>query len=342
MSNKEVEVGISWTEVYETLRSHYHNFDEQTKKAFDSFYDLGRFFSPEAVTHSIPLCIGISEESGRYEVILPTHIYEQLLMFIEQAIPHVEPIDASVLEPKSYIVHERFEATDAKAFSKRRQKIKSRNRQLERLNAAKREAKLAREMLRAGDAVFVSLDIEAYELDHSILLEIGWSLYDSRTNRFLDQHYINDQYRHLKNGRFVDDQKEKFNFGTSVWCSLKRALDELRKDLDWATKRDGGFVLVGHGLDSDIKYLLQQGFLWPDKYGGETEEVRHSACQTILNTDTIYSAHISDVSNPVSLGRALHALQMDTWDLHNAGNDAHYTLLLLLRLAGPAQMFSLK
>ncbi|KAI8335216.1 hypothetical protein BD560DRAFT_428566 [Blakeslea trispora] len=337
--NKEVEIGISWTEVYEALRSHYYSFDEQTKNAFNKFYEPARFFSPEAVTNSIPLCIGISDQSGKYEIILPMHIYEQLLMFIEQALPDVQPIDASLLEPKSYVIYERFEAKDSKTFSKRHQKTKTKNRQVERLNNAKNETFLAKKMLGAGNLVFISLDIEAYEFDHSILLEIGWSLYDGKTNRFMDQHYINDQYRHLNNGKFVDNQKERFNFGTSVWCSLKQAFAELRKDLDWATRRDGGFVLVGHGLDSDIKYLHQQGFLWPDSDGQETENVLQSACKKILNTETIYSAFINDVSNPVSLGRALHALQIDAWDLHNAGNDAHYTLLLLLRLAGPAQMF---
>ncbi|KAI8085951.1 uncharacterized protein B0P05DRAFT_534344 [Gilbertella persicaria] len=334
MSSKGNGRGVEWTELYEALKNYYYSYDKQTRKLFDLFYDSVRFFSPEAVTNGIPLCIGISKRNGRYEIILPTHIYEQLLMFIEQSIPNIPPFDSKLLAQNEYEIVERFEANTSKVFSRYYQKVKTKNRQMERLQAAKREASQAKELLASKTNIFVSIDIEAYELQHSILLEIGWSMYDSKTGLFMDQHYINDQYRHLKNSRFVDDQKEHFNFGISVWCSLDQALVELRKDLDWAVERDGEFILVGHGLDSDLKYLAQQKFHWPDGYGGETLEVNKSACKIILNTDNIYAASINDLHNPPSLGGTLNILGVDTWNLHNAGNDAHYTLLLLMKLAG--------
>lgn len=247
------------------------------------------------------------------------HIYEQLVDFIHQKIPQVPEFQLQTLAPVQYEIIERFEAFTSNTLSKKHQTAKKKNKQISRTLKAKKEEELAKRLVNDTNYVFVSIDIEAYEKDHSILLEIGWSMYDARTKTFCDQHYINDQYRHLVNGQFVEDQKERFNYGTSVWCSLKKALAELRKDLDWAVERDGGFVLVGHGLDSDLKYLAKQGFLWPSKHGTDVHNVDDSAKVAILNTDTIYGSSINDLHNPPSLGKTLNLLGIETWNLHNAG-----------------------
>jgi hypothetical protein len=247
------------------------------------------------------------------------HIFEQLINFIQQAIPSIPPLPLTYISPKEYEIIEHFEATKSNLLSKYQQKAKKKNKQHDKIRAAQNEFDLATRLVNGKDCVFISLDIEAYEYDHSILLEIGWSIFDAKTNLFMDQHYIMDNYRHLKNSKFVDDQKEKFMFGTSVWCSLKQALIELRKDLDWAVERDGGFVLVGHGLDSDLKYLHQQKFLWPTADGQDSLTVEGSAKIAILNTDTIYAASIGNLHNPPSLGKTLDLLGVDTWNLHNAG-----------------------
>lgn len=247
------------------------------------------------------------------------HIYEQLVDFIQQQIPSIPSPPLAGISPQEYEIIESFEASQSNMLSKYQQKAKKKNKQREKLCAARKEASLAGMLVNDKRYVFISLDIEAYELDHSILLEIGWSMFDSKSGLFMDQHYIMDNYRHLKNGKFVDDQREKFMFGTSVWCSLKQALIELRKDLDWAVERDGGFVLVGHGLDSDLKYLRQQKFLWPTVDGQDAPTVEESAKITIFNTDTIYAASIDDLHNPPSLGKTLNLLGVETWCLHNAG-----------------------
>lgn len=263
--------------------------------------------------------IGACLSSGKCEVVMARHIYEQLVYFIHKEIPQVPELELGVLTPVQYEIIERFEVFTSNILSKHHQKAKKKNKQLVRLREAKQEEELAKELVNSSNYVFVSIDIEAYEKDHSILLEIGWSIYDASTKKFMDQHYINDQYRHLVNGQFVEDQKEKFNYGTSVWCSLKQALIELRKDLDWAVKRDGGFVLVGHGLDSDLKYLAKQGFLWPSKHSTDTHSVEDSAKVAILNTDTIYGSSINNLHNPPSLGKTLALFNIETWNLHNAG-----------------------
>ncbi|KAI9487727.1 MAG: hypothetical protein EXX96DRAFT_535855 [Benjaminiella poitrasii] len=334
------ELCISWNEVYDAWHLHYNTYDDEVKKAFNQFYDPQRFFESKSPTVGMPLSIGISSVTGRCEVVMSLNICEHLLKFITQTIPQVPPPSLNKLTPSHYEIIERVKITEPNVFSKIQQKAKKKNKQREKLRMAKRELELAKRVLNGDKYVFISIDIEAYELDHSILLEIGWSMYDSKNKKLMDQHYINSNYRHLKNERFVADQKEKFLFGTSVWCTMKQALIELRKDLDWAVQRDGGFILVGHGLDSDIKYLRNEKFHWPTVDGNETLDVEDSAKITILNTDTIYAASINDLHNPPSLGRTLELLNIETWNLHNAGNDAHYTLLLLMMLVGDKSKFS--
>ncbi|KAI9484336.1 hypothetical protein BDB00DRAFT_775123 [Zychaea mexicana] len=232
-----------------------------------------------------------------------------------------------------YIDAQEFQVNSKNAFSRLQQKVKKANKAADKLQRAKDDLRRAAELVQGKHYVFCAIDIEAWEQDHSILLEIGWSLYDSKSDRYMDQHYLINSYRHLENGRYVSDQKMQFAFGTSVWCSLDQALKELKKDLDWCVQRDGGFVLVGHGLDSDLRYLRKAKFLWPGSNGrGDTLDVNQSALVTICNTDEMYAASISNLHNPPSLGSTLGILGIDCWNLHNAGNDAHYTMLLFMEL----------
>ncbi|KAI7895872.1 uncharacterized protein EV154DRAFT_558931 [Mucor mucedo] len=328
-----IEKAVSWNNVYETWRHHFYNLgDEEAKNGFNAFFDPKNFFAPHSPTIGMPLALGISQVDGRYEVVMGLHICEQLIEFLREKLPCTPLPTLSNLSPAKYEIIERFEATHNEILQRTHQKAKKRNKARTKLMDAKKLSALARTLVHGGKYVLVSIDIEAYEMDHSILLEIGWSMYDAASDRFLDQHYAMDTYKHLTNGKFVSDQRMRFNFGTTVWCSLKQALKELRKDLDWAVARDGGFVLVGHGLDSDIKYLLQQKFKWPTADGSETLSVEESAHVAILNTDVIYAASINDLHNPPSLGKTMDLLDIENWNLHNAGNDAHYTLLLLMKL----------
>ena len=99
----------------------------------------------------------------------------------------------------------------------------------------------ARNLVSHKRFVVISFDVEAFELDHSAILEIGWTIMDprpvledgskKRVPLFLDRHFCIKEYRHLKNGRYVDDRRDNFNFGTSVWASLKEAVAEFENDI---------------------------------------------------------------------------------------------------------------
>ncbi|RCH81575.1 hypothetical protein CU098_005025 [Rhizopus stolonifer] len=321
-----------WNQVYSHWKRQYEGLGELD--AFNNFFDNEKFFSPKSNTVGIPLKLA-KTMAGEHQVVMSLQIYKQLATHFIEQFPNATPPSSEGLVVKKYQVIEAFKATTSNHLSKYKNKAKKLNKQRERMEAAQEEAKMAKRLvLGEKNYTFIAIDIEAYERDHSILLELGWSIFDARTNRLKDQHYLIDSYSNLTNGTFVEDEKLQFSYGTSVWCSLSQTLKELKKDLDWAVSRDGGFVLVGHGLSSDIKYLNKQKFMWPTLEGGETLDVNQSACVCILNTDTIYAASINDLHNPPSLGKTLNLLGVDTWHLHNSGNDAHYTMQLFLILAG--------
>ncbi|KAI8887975.1 hypothetical protein K501DRAFT_211100 [Backusella circina FSU 941] len=332
-----IERSIEWNQVHDKWREHYSLFGLEAKHAFNVFFDPKVFFLKENPTSGIPLSLG-RLESGKYEVVMASNVCANLQKMINANLADYPAPNLDDLTPQPYEIIERHDADNPNILTKLLQKAKKKNKALQKLVVAAQEVELAKKIIADKKYVLVSIDIEAYEVDHSILLEVGWSLYDSRTEKFMDQHYLVDNYRHLTNGKFVEDCKMKFMFGTSVWCSLQQVLIELRKDLDWTVERDGGFVLVGHGLDSDITYLRKQKFMWPAPYGEETLDINSSAMIAQLNTDTIYGSTIGDLHNPPSLGRTLSLLGVDTWHLHNAGNDAHYTMLLLMLLLGKFKM----
>ncbi|KAG0309892.1 hypothetical protein BGZ98_003435 [Dissophora globulifera] len=187
---------------------------------------------------------------------------------------------------------------------------------------------------------FISVDIESYERDHSKILEIGWSVWDSLINKFVDRHYAISDYRHLQNGRYVADRRDRFMFGETVWATLEDSIAAFQDDLETAAKRNeqGLFALIAHDMSSDETYLRKMGVEFP---------------RGMIKFDTLLlNAARSGDSNKTGLGRLLDQLEIENYSLHNAGmdslistklplrdvrfriqgNDAHYTLELFMWL----------
>ncbi|GAB5589801.1 hypothetical protein Unana1_04701 [Umbelopsis nana] len=286
------------------------------------FFEKEHFFAPKGVGTSFSFFEG-TDEHDQAHLLVSRSDAEKLAEFL--SLEHLGAkgrLSLAGLAGQTFHDIKPCKIQSAQHFSKAVQRIKKKNKSKQRLKDAIDNWKGAIDLVKAKRHVFVSFDIEVYELDHKILLELGWSMYDSRSDKFMDQHYINNTYRHLSNGRFVDDQKLKFMFGVSVWASTDQALNEFRKDLEWCVRRDGGFILVGHGLESDIKFLAMQKFQWPTAANGgkgSTTDINGSAFIATLDTETIYGAYCNDMHDPPSLGRTLDNLNLDSWCLHNAG-----------------------
>ncbi|KAF9989923.1 hypothetical protein BGZ75_004311 [Mortierella antarctica] len=168
---------------------------------------------------------------------------------------------------------------------------------------------------------FISVDIESFEFEHSKILEIGWSIWDSGVHKFIDKHYAISEYRHLKNGKYVEDRRDRFMFGETVWAGLQNSIAAFQEDLETAAKRnsEGLFVLIAHDMASDEGYLRKMGVEFP---------------RGMIKFDTIElnGARVGDSNVKTGLGKLLDEVEIENYCLHNAGNDAHYTLDLFLWL----------
>ncbi|KAI8338063.1 hypothetical protein BC941DRAFT_32170 [Chlamydoabsidia padenii] len=324
------------------------NYTSSTHITISQFLEPPRLFAPDALGIGLPFIQGIHQQTREHQLLLRLNVAERLGEIIGRQLETTKVLQVPLrlqLPSDDYDLYSsEINIKDRNHYQKLTRQVTQANKRERKLMDAQQDWRQAQQLLRSHSHVFVSLDIEAYEADHSILLEIGWTLYDGRENHYQDQHYMMEPYRHLRNGKYVDDQRMNFDYGTSVWCTLGQALNELHKDLAWATRRDGGFVLVGHGLNSDLIYLKQCKFEWPVLDGTRSKDglfgladqgvvdVHASALRTIVNTDTLYGAWINDLHNPPSLGRCLTLMDIEHWHLHNAGNDAHYTMELMMKL----------
>lgn len=182
----------------------------------------------------------------------------------------------------------------------------------------------------ANSATLISIDLEAWEFNQRIITEIGFSMLDTAEivgvpaslwkDRIHSYHFRIKENAHRVNKRHVDGCPDKFNFGASLTLSLREAVSELflvfRPSPDTHVKP----VLVGHNINSDIKYLEQIGF-----------DVRPLVSDCIDTENLSRSAERNP--NSRGLSKLLQQFGIEATNLHNAGNDARYTLEALIAIA---------
>ncbi|GAB7363449.1 hypothetical protein MBLNU230_g3723t1 [Neophaeotheca triangularis] len=201
-----------------------------------------------------------------------------------------------------------------------------------------------------NDVVFLSLDCEAYEHAQHKITELGISTLDTRdlanlshsdsesawTEKIRSAHFRPVEHAKLVNKKFLRGCPERFNFGITRMIRLSEAERVLRRvfrapglllrahepvegevESAFASAERREVVLVGHGLGNDRKYLRQLGFdLATAAPGLKTADTQVLAGSTKKVT--------------VGLARLLKVLGVEARDLHNAGNDAAYTLWALV------------
>ncbi|KAK5165174.1 uncharacterized protein LTR77_009272 [Saxophila tyrrhenica] len=192
------------------------------------------------------------------------------------------------------------------------------------------------------DVIFLCVDCEAYERAQHKVTEVGVAVLDTRrieqdgsgsdpttiASAMQHAHFRPVEYSHLVNGRFVKGCPDSFGFGRSTWIRLADAPQLLARifsdpsklsqaaafDTPWPEKRN--VVLVGHGLANDESYMRRLGF------------DMHDISNIIGYADTQKLAGV----NMIALTKILTGLGIHAVNLHNAGNDAAYTLQALTRM----------
>ncbi|KAK9236644.1 ribonuclease H-like domain-containing protein [Lipomyces kononenkoae] len=179
---------------------------------------------------------------------------------------------------------------------------------------------LARQSIEDKKMVFISVDIEVYELNHNCVTEIGVAVLDLRKGNTKDvkpvgRHLRVKEYMHLKNGKFVEDASEKFEFGTSEILTLKQSAEEVKKIFEEYKDRA---IFVGHDGANDVRYLRQLGVELPEEL-------------PMVDTLTLWKINHGE-DEQSTLGRLLMEYDIRSWNLHNAGNDAYYTVQVLMAM----------
>lgn len=195
--------------------------------------------------------------------------------------------------------------------------------------ADKSQVKLLRDMISPvylRKAPLVSLDVEAYERSPLKITEIGIAVYDPEGQWLLQSpqikslHILTKENLNLYNGTFVADRKLYFNGGVSYSISEHQLTALILNIFKHYLTERGGF-LVGHDVKGDIKWLGKLG-------------ITVNSHNSIVDTLRIYL--LTEKKNG-SLRKILRKLNIPHANLHNAGNDAYYTLLAALSLCDPQQ-----
>jgi len=186
------------------------------------------------------------------------------------------------------------------------------------------------------DVVFICLDCEAYEHNSKKVTEVGLATLDTRelngippghngvawSAKIRSHHAIIAEHARYKN-RFFPSCPDKFIFGETMVIKLRQAAAWTRSFFlystnDMAMERD--IVLVGHALQNEKKYCKS--------FGLELEKI-----ESLVDQFDTASMLRHDGKALLGLSRLMKGLDIKTKHMHNAGNDATYTLQALVALA---------
>ena len=121
--------------------------------------------------------------------------------------------------------------------------------------ASVRELQRARDLLEGGmDARFTCVDVEAWEINNKVT-EIGLATWRASAGGggWSFTHLVIAEMYECRNGRYVEDNKDNFIFGTSQIVSLEEATRIARSELLAAD------YIVGHAIEGDLKWLRSLG-----------------------------------------------------------------------------------
>lgn len=202
------------------------------------------------------------------------------------------------------------------------------------------------EMISKRDTICFSFDIEAFEKDNKIITEIGISIYDPRENVhsmnpiLRNYHLIVAESLSLINRNWVLDMKECYLLGESLVLPLKQCVEFIQNLINfymvYDPKTSGSWKrsFVGHNIEGDFKWLKSIGVVLPETRSASgsahVNETDKFPTTIVIDTMKIYSACYG--KEGCSLGKILRLFKLPHAFLHNAGNDAYYTLRLLLHL----------
>lgn len=201
--------------------------------------------------------------------------------------------------------------------------------------------------------VLISIDVESYERDPRKITEVGISTLDTLDlvgvapnafgsawrEKIRSRHFRIIENSHLENSEFVRGAAADFRFGKSEFIRLHEAPEIVatcfrtpfsapeghvshESNGEDAAKEKRKIVLVGHDFANDIRYMRNLGY--------DVKNLSNLSRQSpILDTQALYRSITGD-KDPSKLSKILEDVDIAPFGLHNAGNDARYTMEALL------------
>jgi hypothetical protein len=171
-----------------------------------------------------------------------------------------------------------------------------------------------------GSTTLVSINVEAWECDTRETIEIGvvevtianaWA-----ENSINANYYIVEEALHLRNGKYVADNRDKFNFGKSR-IVRKADCNAVLTSLFANLGKTSSIYLIGHSVQQDVQWLTELGVVFPT-----------------IKTCDIAQAHyaLRGVFAKRKLSSIIDEYSIEYSNLHNSGNDAVYTLVYTMRM----------
>lgn len=201
-----------------------------------------------------------------------------------------------------------------------------------------------------SDVIIISIDVEAWERAHGVITEVGVSTLDTRDlkgtapgknaqnwHQFVrGRHFRVMEHTAYVNKDFVSGCPDNFNFGESEMVPLRKMPSILAQcfhepfskpphasSTQTPVKEEPiekrNIVLLGHDIGQDIEYCQKLGFFVLG---------RENMIAT-MDTKAMYQAYTRDTS-PRGLGSIMSDFDYTPWYQHNAGNDAVYTIWIML------------
>ncbi|KAH7162389.1 hypothetical protein B0J13DRAFT_535844 [Dactylonectria estremocensis] len=184
------------------------------------------------------------------------------------------------------------------------------------------------------NVVFVCVDVEAIERPPYPISEIGLAILDTNDIRkiapgpggqnwwtSINCHHLRvREYSGLRNSQYVHGCPDAFDFGSSTFPRKKNVRKAIMAILEPHTSRN--LVLVGHDIAQDIKYFDTLGIHLLDLKNFTRQVDTQEMCQAWQNE-----------TQGRGLGKILSQLEIPSKNLHNAGNDAYYTVCAMFGIA---------
>lgn len=162
-----------------------------------------------------------------------------------------------------------------------------------------------RKRLAKQDAVILSLAINISETKE--MKSIAWTMFDTRQQRVLDQHYVTDH------NAGEPEPNNIINDKAPIYTSTKEALNILEKDVAWAVNRDKTLILLAYDIPKCLLILKHQGWSRPWTTTNPEDSTE------MLSVREMYEVAFHDLGRRVPLADILQQLQLPSHQLGDTG-----------------------